>query len=112
MFYKDALLKVGGYNQNFKHAEDYEMYLRLSKIGKISNIKDRLIYLRKHETNVSLIHAEEQIKNSIISREIYLKSSLNIINKKNYVKYQREVNDKIIYKREKSKKISVLGGLH
>lgn len=98
MFYKDALLKVGGYNQNFKHAEDYEMYLRLSKIGKISNIKDRLIYLRKHETNVSLIHAEEQIKNSIISREIYLKSSLNIINKKNYVKYQREVNDKIIYK--------------
>jgi glycosyltransferase involved in cell wall biosynthesis len=98
MFYKDALLKVGGYNQNFKHAEDYEMYLQLSKIGKISNIKEKLIYLRKHETNVSLIHAEEQIKNSIISKEIYLKSSVNIINKKTYEKYRREVNDKIIYK--------------
>jgi glycosyltransferase involved in cell wall biosynthesis len=98
MFYKDALLKIGGYNQNFKHAEDYEMYLRLSKIGKISNIEDKLIYLRKHDTNVSLVYAEDQIKNSIISREIYLKSNTLLISKKIYDEYKRELNKKIIYK--------------
>ena len=98
MFYKDALQKIGGYNQNFNHAEDYEMYLRLSKIGKISNIEDRLIYLRKHDTNVSLVYAEDQIKNSVISREIYLKSNTLLISKKIYDDYKRQLDKKIIYK--------------
>ena len=97
MFYKDALLKIGGYNQNFKHAEDYDMYLRLSRIGKISNLEERLIYLRKHNTNVSLIHAKDQIKNTVISREIYLKSKNHLINKKTYIKYRRQTDKKIIY---------------
>ena len=92
MFYKDALLKIGGYNQNFKHAEDYDMYLRLSKIGKISNLEEKLIYLRKHDANVSLIYAEDQIKNSIISREIYLKSNIPLISKKTYIKYERKTD--------------------
>ena len=98
MFYKDALLKIGGYNQNFKHAEDYDMYLRLSKIGKISNLEEKLIYLRKHDANVSLIYAEDQIKNSIISREIYLKSNIPLISKKTYIKYERKTDKKIFYK--------------
>lgn len=98
MFYKDALLKIGGYNQNFNHAEDYEMYLRLSKIGKISNIEDKLIYLRKHDTNVSLVYSEDQIKNSIISREIYLKSNTLLISKKIYDEYKRQLDKKIFYK--------------
>ena len=98
MFYKDALLKIGGYNQNFKHAEDYEMYLRLSKIGKISNIEDKLFYLRKHDTNVSSVYAEDQIKNSIISREIYLNSNTLLISKKIYDEYKRQIDKKNIYK--------------
>lgn len=98
MFYKDALLKIGGYNQNFKHAEDYEMYLRLSEIGKISNIEDKLFYLRKHDTNVSSVYAEDQIKNSIISREIYLNSNTLLISKKIYDEYKRQIDKKNIYK--------------
>ena len=98
MFYKDALTKIGGYNQNFKHAEDYDMYLRLSKIGKISNLKERLIYLRKHDSNVSLVHAEDQIKNTIISKEIYLKSDSTIITKKVFNKFKSKTERKIMYK--------------
>ena len=97
MYYKDALLKIGGYNQNFKHAEDYEMYLRLSKVGKISNLENRLIYLRKHDTNVSKIFAMDQIKNTIISREIYLNSNILSINNEIYDKYKRQTDEKIIY---------------
>jgi glycosyltransferase involved in cell wall biosynthesis len=98
MFYKDALTKIGGYNQNFKHAEDYDMYLRLSKIGKISNLKERLIYLRKHDSNVSLIHAEDQIKNTIISKEIYLKSDSTIITKKVFNEFKSKTERKTMYK--------------
>lgn len=98
MYYKDALLKIGGYNQNFKHAEDYEMYLRLSKIGKISNLEDKLIYLRKHDTNVSKIFAKDQMKNTIISREIYLNSNILLISDEIYDEYKRQIDEKIIYK--------------
>ena len=98
MYYKDAVLKVGGYNQNFKHAEDYEIYLRLGKIGKISNLEDKLIFLRKHESNVSKIYAEDQIRNSIVSREIYLKSNKALINNKIYKKYKKQIDNKFIYR--------------
>lgn len=98
MFYKDALLKIGGYNNEFKHAEDYDMYLRLSKVGKISNIENRLIYLRKHDNNVSLIYAEDQIRNSLISREIYLKSNDTLSSKEVYNENRLKTNKNIIYK--------------
>lgn len=98
MFYKDALLKIGGYNKNFEHAEDYDMYLQLSKIGEISNIYNKLIYLRKHNTNVSFLHAEQQIKNSIISREIYLKSNTLKISEEIYIDFKRKTDGNIIYR--------------
>ena len=97
MYYKDAVLKVGGYNQNFKHAEDYEIYLRLGKVGKISNLEDKLIFLRKHESNVSAVYAEDQIRNSIVSREIYLKSNEALINNKIYSKYKKQIDNKSMY---------------
>ena len=74
------------------------MYLRLSKIGKISNIEDRLIYLRKHKENVSLVHAEDQIRNSIISREIYLNSNEALTSLENYNYSRLKTSENIIYR--------------
>lgn len=92
MFYKDAVLKVGGYDSNFKHAEDFDLFLRLSKIGKISNLAERLIYLRKHSNNISLLNAEEQIRNTIISKDIY-KHSIVKINKSTYTKFKQKIEN-------------------
>lgn len=71
MYFKDAVQKAGGYDPNFKYAEDFDLFLKLSSLGKISNLDERLIYLRKHDKNISHLNAKEQIKNTIISREIY-----------------------------------------
>ena len=71
MYYKDAVQKAGGYDSNFKHAEDFDLFLKLSSFGKLSNLNERLIYLRKHDKNISHLNAQEQIKNTIISREIF-----------------------------------------
>jgi glycosyltransferase involved in cell wall biosynthesis len=90
MFYKDAVLEVGGYDLNFKHAEDFDLFLRLSKIGKISNLAERLIYLRKHENNISLLNAEEQIRNTIISKDIY-KHNIFKANKSTYTKFKQKI---------------------
>lgn len=93
MFYKDAVLKVGGYDSNFKHAEDFDLFLRLSKIGKISNMSERLIYLRKHENNISLLNAEEQIKNTIISKDIYKHNKISRVNKSTYTEFRQKIEN-------------------
>jgi len=98
MYYKDAVLKVGGYDLNFKHAEDFDLFLRLSKIGNISNIADRLIYLRKHDNNISLLNAEEQIRNTIISRDIYKHYNYNQVNKFIYPEFRQRVEDDFLKK--------------
>ena len=92
MFYRDAVSKAGGYDSNFNHAEDFDLFLRLSKIGKISNLAERLIYLRKHENNISLLNAEEQIRNTLISKDIY-KSNICKLNKSTYTKHKQKIEN-------------------
>lgn len=98
MFYKELIFKLGGYNNNFKHAEDFDLFLRLSNEGKISNMKDRLIYLRKHDSNISLLNTEEQIKNSIISRDLFLNFNYAVINKSNFKEIKERVEKNFIKK--------------
>jgi len=85
MYYKDAVQKAGGYDPNYKHAEDFDLFLKLSSFGKLSNLNERLIYLRKHDENISHLNAQEQIKNTIISKEIY---SFNTKNKEKQIDYE------------------------
>lgn len=54
MFRKDVVCSIGGYNMKCLHAEDYDLWYRLSKNNKIANLPDFLLYLRKHQNNVSL----------------------------------------------------------
>ncbi len=96
MYYKDAVLKVGGYDSNFKHAEDFDLFLRLSKIGKISNMSERLIYLRKHENNISLLNADEQIKNTIISKDIYKHNNDYLVNKSTYTEFRQKIENSFL----------------
>ena len=46
---RNSILKAGMYQQKFDGAEDYDLWLRLSKIGKIRNIDERLTYYRINE---------------------------------------------------------------
>ena len=59
MYKKESVIKAGGYKE--KYADDYELWLRMIKNNRFSNLKENLIYLRKHETNFSFIKSEEFI---------------------------------------------------
>ena len=98
MYYKDAVQKSGGYDSNFKHAEDFDLFLKLSTFGKLSNLNERLIYLRKHDINISHLNAKEQIQNTIISREIYNLNSTHAVKQIDYESYKLKVENNFLKK--------------
>jgi glycosyltransferase involved in cell wall biosynthesis len=79
MIYKSVYERVNYYSNEIKHAEDYDLFLRLSKIGKIGNLNEKLIYLRKNDSNVSHTNSREQILNTLIAKKYYLKNSTDPI---------------------------------
>ena len=83
MFYKDIILKAGGYDSKFEVAEDYELYYRISRIGKITNINLPLLRLRKNENNISKKRSSTQTLNTLIARKSYSENQnlLNVSNK-------------------------------
>jgi glycosyltransferase involved in cell wall biosynthesis len=43
---KNNILSIGGYRAAFKNAEDYDLWLRVSKVGRLANIPEPLIRYR------------------------------------------------------------------
>jgi len=52
-FRKDVVLKLGGYRERFRHAEDYDLWLRLIGHGEFGCCSEVLLDLRKHGANIS-----------------------------------------------------------
>ena len=52
------------YNENYKHAEDYELWSRIIDYTKISNIPKVLLHYRMHPESASKKNSLEQTKNS------------------------------------------------
>ena len=52
-FRREAVMRLGGYQERFRHAEDYDLWFRLSTIGKLGCCKSVVLKLRKHTSNVS-----------------------------------------------------------
>ena len=51
-FRKKIIKEVGGYDEKYKHAEDYELYSRIVKKYRIINLPEILIKFRIHEESI------------------------------------------------------------
>jgi hypothetical protein len=61
MLRKAAVEQVGGYRRAFRHAEDYDLWLRLDEAGyAIENVQLALVGYRQHAENVSVVHRRHQ----------------------------------------------------
>lgn len=62
------------FDKEYIHAEDYDLWTRISRKHKVANIPDFLIKYRWHETNVSVTNSkkQEEVKDRIINRELNL----------------------------------------
>jgi len=56
----DAIKKVGLYNESIPLAQDYDLYFRLGKVGKLANIPDVILKLRVHGESLSMSKARKQ----------------------------------------------------
>ena len=50
---KDVLKKIGSFNEDYKRAEDYDLWLRISRSFPIAHTKTPLTWIRKSETCLS-----------------------------------------------------------
>lgn len=89
-FRREDIIKLGEYNKNYEHAEDYELYSRIIKKYKIANIPIILLKYRIHEQCTGYIPERKRIQ-EINCEKIFF----NNIN--NYIKI--EWNDFMIYKK-------------
>lgn len=89
---KKLLQKVGGYDPKMHVAEDYDLWLRISEIGKIINVNQKLLSLRKHSNNISNTKLSISIHNCLISLAYYSKlKKIDIMSVEDYDFFHKKV---------------------
>ncbi|OAM87619.1 glycosyltransferase [Termitidicoccus mucosus] len=53
MFRRDAVLQIGGYRLAAQWIEDLDLYLRLARVGRLTNLPAALLHYRIHEQSVN-----------------------------------------------------------
>ncbi len=69
MFRKASFDPVGGYDNSLPKAEDLDLYLKLAERGKLANLPDDLILVRRHLSSVTALSAPgtgTQIKQRVL----------------------------------------------
>jgi glycosyltransferase involved in cell wall biosynthesis len=71
MIRREVLLE-NRYDEAYKHVEDYELWRRIAKQGKVANLGDELLAYRWHDSNVSVLNSkvQDKLKDKIISDEL------------------------------------------
>lgn len=71
---RSAFWHVGGIYPELKQAEDYDLFLKISKDFKVRSLQDILCIYRVHQSNLSNIQLEDDYKESISIVSQYLPS--------------------------------------
>jgi len=53
MIRQSALKAVGGYDETFPKGQDLDLFLRLSELGKVTNLPDTLLLWRQHDSSIN-----------------------------------------------------------
>jgi glycosyltransferase involved in cell wall biosynthesis len=67
MMRRATLVQIGGYRAAFRHAEDYDLWLRLSEVAKLANLPETLVTYRIHARQVSTANLVEQTRNAALA---------------------------------------------
>ena len=65
MMRRELLKRVRGYRADMLQAGDYDLWRRLSKVTRFSNLPNVLLFLRRHDTCITKVHRTQQLNNSI-----------------------------------------------
>ena len=69
---RSEILHHNRYDERYKHVEDYELWTRIAKLGKVANISKDLLKYRWHDSNVSVVNNEvqEELKDKVIVNQL------------------------------------------
>ena len=127
MFKKEIAEKVNFYDENLIYAQDYDLWWKLSLVGKVRNLEDKLVLINQHNQSISKVKQNEQTLcfiNSAVKyfyfKKVYknnhfnnfsempsMKNNKRCINQKNILmflykdKLEKKVNFKSLSLREK-----------
>jgi len=85
MLKKSALIEVGLYSQKFPHIEDWDLWARLSEVGKIVNLPVTTVLYRVHPNQITQTHSSEQRESVMAFSLSRLQACLKYPQKKNEV---------------------------
>ena len=68
MMRREAVLAAGGYREAFRHAEDYDLWLRLGERHELDNLPEPLLRYRQHGGSVSFRHRQQQALATFVAR--------------------------------------------
>jgi hypothetical protein len=68
MMRADAVRRLSGYRRPYRHAEDYDLWLRLAEVGEIDNLGATLLDYRVHSQSVSSQNMHTQAMHAALAR--------------------------------------------
>ena len=60
MFRRSPVQVLGGYDEAYRYSQDYELWCRLSKVGKVFILSETLLQQRSHNQSISAAKRSEQ----------------------------------------------------
>ena len=60
MYRRTAAINTGMYRKFYEGAEDYDLWLRMIKVGKVANLPESLTFYRQHPFQMSTMNARKQ----------------------------------------------------
>lgn len=68
---KEVVLELGGYSNQFPHAEDYDLWIRLASKGEVDNLNQIVVSHRSHSQQVSKVFRGEQDESTRLIQRKY-----------------------------------------
>jgi glycosyltransferase involved in cell wall biosynthesis len=61
IFRKAVVDQLGGYSYLYPHVEDLDLFLKISELGRIENLREPLLKYREHISKIGHLHRNDQI---------------------------------------------------
>jgi len=78
MMRTEIVRKIGGYREQFRHAEDIDLWLRILEHGKICNLSEKLMLYRSNSSGVRLTKILEAARSSAYAFDCYLRRIIGL----------------------------------
>lgn len=69
MMRKADVESVGGYNESMGYVEDYDLWIRISRVAQIANLNEPLYLWRRSENGISMSNLEHQEEQALAIRD-------------------------------------------